>query len=172
MFLIPGAGGGVGTFAVQIARVFEAEVTAVCSTRNMDQARSLGADHVIDYTQEDFTKNGQQYDLILAVNGYHPISAYRRALTPRGIYVMAGGTPAQIFQAMLLGPRLSKTGGKKLGGVSAKTNRKDLMFLKELLEAGKIAPVIDRCYPLSETAEALRYLGQGHARGKIVIKVV
>jgi NADPH:quinone reductase-like Zn-dependent oxidoreductase len=161
----------VGTFAVQIAMVFGAEVTAVCSTRNVDQARSLGADHVIDYNQEDFTKNGQQYDLILAVNGYHPISAYQRALAPRGIYVMAGGTPAQIFQAMLLGPRMSRAGGKKMGGVSAKTNQKDLLFLKELLEAGKIVPVIDRRYPLRETAEALRYLGTGHARGKVVITV-
>ena len=119
--LINGASGGVGTFAVQIAKSFGAEVTAVCSTRNLDQARSLGADHVIDYTKEDFTQNGQQYDLILAANGYHPLSAYKRALTPKGIYVMAGGSMAQIFQAMLLGSWMSKTGGKKMGGVSAKT---------------------------------------------------
>jgi NADPH:quinone reductase-like Zn-dependent oxidoreductase len=170
--LIQGAAGGVGTFAVQIAKMYGAEVTAVCSTRNLEQARSLGADHVIDYTKQDFTRNGQQYDLILAVNGYHPISAYRRALTPRGIYACAGGTPAQIFQGMLLGPRMSKTGGKKMGGVSAKTNKKDLMFLKEILEAGKIVPVIDRCYPLVETAEAMRYLGQGHARAKVIITMV
>ena len=169
--LINGASGGVGTFAVQIAKSFGAEVTAVCSTRNLDQARSLGADHVIDYTQEDFTKSGQQYDLILAANGYHPLSAYKRALTPKGIYVMAGGSMAQIFQAMLLGPWMSKTGGKKMGGVTAKTNQKDLAFLKELLEAGKVDPVIDRRYPLSEAAEALRYLGEGHARGKVVITV-
>jgi NADPH:quinone reductase-like Zn-dependent oxidoreductase len=169
--LIQGAAGGVGTFAVQIAKALGAEVTAVCSTRNLDQARSLGAKHFIDYTQEDFTRNGQQYDLILAVNGYHPITAYRRALTPRGIYVMAGGTMAQIFQAILLGPRLSKTGGKRMVALSAKTNKKDLLFLKELLEAGKILPVIDRCYPLSETAQALRYLGQGHARAKVVITI-
>jgi NADPH:quinone reductase-like Zn-dependent oxidoreductase len=103
----------VGTFAVQIAKAFEAEVTAVCSTRNLDQARSLGADHVIDYTKEDFTQNGQQYDLILAVNGYHPIAAYKRALAPKGIYVMAGGKPPQIFQAMLMGPLMSRSGGKK-----------------------------------------------------------
>lgn len=167
--LIQGAAGGVGTFAVQLAKYFGAEVTAVCSTRNLDQARSIGADHVIDYTKEDFTKNGQPYDLILGVNGYHPISAYRRALTPKGIYVMAGGTPAQIFEAMLLGPWMSKTGGKKMGGVSAKVDQNDLSFLKGLLEAGKIVPVIDRRYPLSETAEALRYLGGGHARGKVVI---
>ena len=169
--LINGASGGVGTFAVQIAKSFGAEVTAVCSTRNVELARSLGADHVIDYTKEDFTQNGQQYDLILAVNGYHPISAYKRALTPTGIYVMAGGYPAQIFQAMLLGPWMSKTGGKKMGGVSAKPSQKDLVFMKELIEAGKVVPVIDKRYPLSETPEALRYLGEGHARGKVVITV-
>ena len=169
--LIQGAAGGVGTFALQIAKAFGAEVTAVCSTQNLDQARALGADHVIDYTQEDFTQNGQQYDLILAVNGYHPLSDYKRVLSPKGIYVMAGGAPAQIFQAMLLGPLMSKSGGKKMGGVSAKTSQKDLIFLKELLEAGKVVPAIDRRYPLSETAEALRYLGSGHARAKIVIMV-
>jgi NADPH:quinone reductase-like Zn-dependent oxidoreductase len=169
--LIHGASGGVGTFAVQIAKSFGADVTAVCSTRNLEQARSLGAEHVIDYTKEDFTQNGQQYDLILAVNGYHPLSAYKRALTPQGIYVMAGGSMAQIFQAMLLGPRNSKTGGKKMGGVSAKPNQEDLAYIKGLLEAGEVAPVIDKRYPLSETAEALRYLGTGHARGKVVITV-
>jgi NADPH:quinone reductase-like Zn-dependent oxidoreductase len=169
--LINGASGGVGTFAVQIAKSFGAEVTAVCSTRNLDQARSLGADHVIDYTKEDFTQSGQQYDLILAANGYHSLSAYKRALTPKGIYVMAGGSMAQIFQAMLMGSLMSETGGKKMGGVSAKRSQKDLVFLKELVEAGKVFPVIDRRYPLSEAAEALRYLGEGHARGKIVITV-
>jgi len=169
--LINGASGGVGTFAVQIAKSFGAEVTAVCSTRNLDQARSLGADHVIDYTKEDFTQNGQQYDLILAANGYRSLSAYKRALTPKGIYVMAGGSMAQIFQAMLMGSWMSETGGKKMGGVSAKRSQKDLAFLKELLEAGKVVAVIDRCYPLSGTAEALRYLGAGHARGKVVITV-
>jgi NADPH:quinone reductase-like Zn-dependent oxidoreductase len=170
--LINGASGGVGTFAVQIAKSFGVEVTAVCSTRNVDQARSLGADHVIDYTKEDFTKNGQQYDLVLAANGYHPLSAYKRALTPKGIYVMAGGTMTQIFQAMLLGSWMSETGGRKMRGVSAKRSQKDLAFLKELLEAGKVVPVIDRRYPLSEAAEALRYLGEGHARGKVVIVVI
>ncbi len=169
--LIQGASGGVGTFAVQIAKSFGAEVTAVCSTRNLDQARSLGADHVIDYTKEDFTQSGQQYDLILAANGYHSLPAYKRALTPKGVYVMAGGSKAQIFEAMLLGSWMSKTGGKKMGGVSAKPNQEDLAFMKGLLEAGKVVPVIDRRYPLSETAEALRYLGEGHARGKIVITV-
>ncbi|MFZ1041908.1 MAG: NAD(P)-dependent alcohol dehydrogenase [Anaerolineales bacterium] len=167
--LINGASGGVGTFAVQIAKYFGAEVTAVCSTDKMDRARALGADHVIDYTQEDFSKNGQQYDLIFAANGYHSLSAYKRALTARGIYVMAGGSMAQIFQAMLLGPRMSETAGRKMGAAMAKLNQKDLTFLKELLEAGKIVPIIDRLYALSETAEALRYLGEGHAKGKVVI---
>ena len=167
--LINGASGGVGTFAVQIAKSFGAEVTAVCSTRNLEMARSIGADHVIDYTKENFTRTGQQYDLIFAANGYHSLAAYKRALTPRGIYVMAGGTMAQIFQAMLMGSWMSETGGKKMGAVMAKRNQKDLAILKELVEAGKVVPVIDRRYPFSEAAEALRYLGQGHARGKVVI---
>ena len=169
--LINGASGGVGTFAVQIAKSFGAQVTAVCSTRNLEQSRSIGADHVIDYTKEDFTKNGRLYDLIFAANGYHSLSAYKRALTPKGIYVMSGGTMAQIFQSMLFGPLMSINGEKKMGGVSAKSNQKDLVFLKELFEAGKLVPVIDRRYPLSETAQALRYLGEGHARGKVVITV-
>ncbi|HSO12493.1 MAG TPA: NAD(P)-dependent alcohol dehydrogenase [Anaerolineales bacterium] len=169
--LINGASGGVGMFAVQIAKSFGAEVTAVCSTRNLDQARSLGADQVIDYNKEDFTKNGQKYDLILAANGYHSLAAYKRALTSKGIYVMAGGFPAQLFQAMLLGPWMSESGGRKLGGVSAKANQKDLVLLKGLLEAGKVVPVIDKRYSLSEVPAALRYLGAGHARGKIVITV-
>jgi NADPH:quinone reductase-like Zn-dependent oxidoreductase len=169
--LIQGAAGGVGTFAVQIAKSFGTEVTAVCSTRNLEQARAIGADHVIDYTREDFTQSGRQYDLILAANGYHPLSEYRRALTPQGTYVMAGGTFKQIFQAMLLGSRYSKKGGQKFGGVSAKQSQEDLIFLKELIEAGKIVPVIDRRFPLNETPEALRHLGTGHARGKIVINV-
>ena len=170
--LINGASGGVGTFAVQLARHFGAEVTAVCSTRNVDQARSLGADHVIDYTKEDFTRSAKQYDLILAVNGYHSLSAYKRTLTPNGSYVMAGGSMAQIFEAMLLGSWRSKTGGRKMGGVSAKPNQEDLTFLKGLLEAGNVVPVIDRRYPLRETADALRYLGEGHARGKVVITMI
>jgi NADPH:quinone reductase-like Zn-dependent oxidoreductase len=169
--LINGASGGVGTFAVQLAKFFGAHVTAVCSTRNQEQARSLGADQVIDYTKHDFTRNGQHYDLILAVNGYHPIAAYKRALTPKGTYVMAGGSPAQIFQAILLGPWMSRNGDKKMGGVSAKPNQKDLAFLKGLVEAGHVAPVIDQSYPLRETAQALRYFGQGHARAKVVIAV-
>lgn len=169
--LINGASGGVGTFAVQIAKAFGAEVTAVVSTRNLDMARSLGADHVIDYTQENFTQNGQRYDLILAANGYHPLSHYQRALSPNGRYVMAGGTGAQIFQAMLLGPLRSRREGQKMGNLLAQPDQKDLMFMKELLEARKVVPVIDRCYPLSETADALRYVGEGHSRGKVVISM-
>ena len=169
--LIQGASGGVGTFALQLAKVFGAEVTAVSSTRNLSQSRSLGADHVIDYTKEDFAQNGQHYDLIFAVNGYHPISAYKRALTPGGIYVMAGGKQAQMFQAMLMGWWISRGGDKKMGVLTAKANQKDLMLIKDLLETGKIVPVIDRKFPLAQTAEALRYLGAGHARGKVVISV-
>ena len=167
--LINGASGGVGTFAVQIAKSFNTEVTAVCSTRNLEQARSIGADHVIDYTKEDFTKNGQQYDLVFAANGYHSLSDYKRALTPKGIYVMAGGTMAQIFQSMLMGSMMSETSGRKMRGVRAKRSQNDLVYIKELFEAGKVKSVIDRRYPLSEAAEALRYLGEGHAQGKIVI---
>jgi len=169
--LINGASGGVGSFAVQIAKAFGAEVTAVCSTRNVDLVRSMGADKVIDYTQENFTQNGQRYDLILAVNGYHPISVYKRALSPQGIYVAAGGSMGQIFQGMLLGPFLSMTGRQKMGNLLAKPSQKDLAFVKELLETGQVVPIIDRCYPLSEVSEALRYLGEGHAKGKIVITV-
>ena len=133
--------------------------------------RSIGADHVIDYTQEDFTTNGQQYDLILAANGNHSIAAYKRALTPQGTYVMSGGAGAQMVQAMLLGPVISLAGSKQMGNVLMKPNMKDLVFMKELLEAGKVAPVIDRRYPLSEAADAIRYLEEGHARGKVVISV-
>ena len=169
--LINGASGGVGSFAVQIAKSFGAEVTAVCSTRNLDLARSLGADYVIDYTQEDFTQNGQQYDLILAANGYHPLSDYRRALSPKGIYVMTGGSTAQMNQAMLQGPWISMTGSKTMGNMLLKPNNNDLVFMKELIEAGKVIPVIDRRYPLSEVPDALRYLAKRHACGKIVITI-
>jgi NADPH:quinone reductase-like Zn-dependent oxidoreductase len=169
--LINGASGGVGTFAVQIAKAFGAEVTAVCSTRNVDAMRSLGADHIIDYKQEDFTQSGQRYDLIIAANGYHPISAYRRALKPEGIYVCTGGTMPQIFQSIILGAFISMTGKKKMGNLMAHPDTQDLAFVSTLIEAGKVLPVIDRCYPLSETAEAMRYLSEGHARGKVVIAV-
>jgi NADPH:quinone reductase-like Zn-dependent oxidoreductase len=169
--LINGAGGGVGTFGMQIAKSFGAEVTGVDSTGKLDMVRSIGADQVIDYTQEDFTTNGQRYDLILAANGYHPISEYRRALSPKGIYVMTGGSMAQMFQAILLGPWISMTGSKKMGALSMELIPKDLVFIKGLLESGKVVPVIDRRYPLKEVPEALRYLDEGHARGKVVITV-
>ena len=169
--LINGASGGVGTFAVQIAKAFGAEVTAVCSTRNLEMAHSIGADHVIDYTKEDFTQNGRQYDLILAANGYHPLSAYRRALTPQGIYVFTGGLPAQIVQSLLLGPLMSKSDGRKMTSVMKRANQKDLLFIRDLLEDGKIRPVIEECYPLSRTAEAFRYCEKGHTRGKVVITI-
>jgi NADPH:quinone reductase-like Zn-dependent oxidoreductase len=167
--LINGASGGVGTFAVQIAKSFGAEVTAVCSTGKMDIARSIGADHVIDYTKEDFTRSGQLYDLILATAGHHSIFDYKRALSPKGIYVFVGGSG--IIQAMTLGPLISKIGNKKMGFFIMKPNKKDLFFVKGLLEAGKVKPVIDRRYPLSEVPEALRYLEEGHAKGKIVITI-
>ncbi|HEU0291460.1 MAG TPA: NAD(P)-dependent alcohol dehydrogenase [Anaerolineales bacterium] len=170
--LIDGASGGVGTYAVQIAKAFGAEVTAVCRTRNLDMVRSIGADHVIDYTREDFTKSEQRYDFIYAVNGYHPILAYRRALNPNGICVVAGGSFSQIIQALLLGPLISKFGNKKIRfqGV-ATTPKEDLLVIKELLEEGKIIPVIDKCYSLNETAEAIKYLIEEHGRGKVVITV-
>ena len=169
--LINGASGGVGTFAVQIAKSFGAEVTAVCSTTKVDMVRSLGADHVIDYTQEDFTRNGQQYDLVLGANGYHPIGAYKRALTPTGTYVMSGGSMVQLFQALLLGPLHSMTGSRKMRNLLAKPSTQDLAFVKGLIETGKVVPVIDRSYPLREVADAIRYLEKGHARGKVVITV-
>jgi NADPH:quinone reductase-like Zn-dependent oxidoreductase len=169
--LINGASGGVGSFAVQIAKAFGAVVTAVTSTRNLSMATAMGADHVIDYTQEDFTKNGQRYDLILAANGYHPISDYRRALSPNGIYVMTGGSGPQLVQVMLQGPWISMTGRQKMGNMMLKPNKSDLVFMKELVETGKVKPVIDQCYPLSEVPAAFRYLGEGHAQGKVVITV-
>ena len=170
--LINGASGGVGTFAVQIAKSYGAEVTAVCSTKNLDNARMMGADHVVDYTQEDATRAGQSYDLIVQVNGYHSILAYRRALSPEGIYVQAGGSRAirSLFEAMLLGGLISVTGKKKMGFMGiAKLNQKDLVFLKELLEARKIKPVIDRRYKLQEAPEAFRYFEEGHVKGKVII---
>ncbi len=171
--LINGAGGSAGTFAVQIAKLFGAEVTGVDSTGKLDMLRSIGADQVIDYTQEDFTKNGQVYDLILDVVTYRSIFDYKRALNPKGIYVMlGGGSWARVIQAMFLGPLISMTGSKKMHVLMYKPNKKeDVDFMKELLEAGKVKPVIDRRYPLSEVAEAFRYLGEGHAQGKVVITV-
>ena len=165
--LINGASGGVGTFAVQIAKSFGVHVTAVCSTRNLDLARSLGADQVIDYTQEDFTQNGQQYDLIFDIVANYSLSACKRALSPKGIYVACAFSPG----AMLLGPWISMTGNKKMVSFVAVPNQKDLNFMKELLETGKVVAVIDRQYTLSEVPEAMRYLDKVHARGKVVITV-
>ncbi len=169
--LINGASGGVGSFSLQLAKAFGAEVTAVCSSGKIDMVRALGADHCIDYTKEDFTKNGQSYDLILGVNGYHPLSDYKHSLTPKGRYVMSGGKMTQLFQVMLLGSWLSEKDGRKMGNYLVKPNQKDLLFMKELIESGKVTPVIDRTYPLTDVADAIRYLEEGHARGKVVITV-
>lgn len=169
--LIQGASGGVGTFAIQIAKALGAEVTAVCSTRNLEIARAIGADHVIDYTKEDFTRNGKQYDLILAVNGYHPISDYLRALKPDGSYVVAGGSMFQLFQAGTRKKSSTDTGGQKIDILKAVQNQQDLFFIKDLLEAGKIQPVIDKTYPLEKTADAFWYFEKEHPRGKVVITI-
>jgi NADPH:quinone reductase-like Zn-dependent oxidoreductase len=168
--LVNGAAGGVGTFALQLARHFGADVTAVCSARNLEQARALGAGRVIDYAREDFAAGGERYDLILGVNGDVPLAVYRRALAPGGTYVMTGGSDRQIFQALLLGPCMSGA-GRRMGAMTARANREDLLFLKGLIEAGRVKPVIDRSHPLAEVADAIRYLEQGHARGKVVITV-
>ncbi|MGX6443927.1 NAD(P)-dependent alcohol dehydrogenase [Neobacillus sp. K501] len=169
--LIHGASGGVGTFAVQIAKALGAEVTAVCSTRNVEIAQSLGADICIDYKKEDFSRNHPRYDLILGVNGYQPMSVYKHALNPNGTFIHVGGAGAQMFQAMTLGPWISMTEKKKVGSFLQRPNQKDLVYLKELVEAGKVKPVLDRCYPLNEVPEAFRYFEEGHAQGKVVITV-
>ncbi|HEX2945910.1 MAG TPA: NAD(P)-dependent alcohol dehydrogenase [Clostridia bacterium] len=168
--LICGAGGGVGTFAVQLAKYFGAEVTAVCGENNVKMIQSLGADYVIDYKQNDFTKRGDLYDLVLAVNGNYSLFSYKRLLKPEGICVMVGGSLSQVLRSLLFGAFLSM-GGRKLRSLLAKPDIKDLEFIMELVATGKVTPVIDRYYPLHETAEAVRYLGEGHARGKVVITV-
>jgi len=165
--LINGASGGVGTFAVQIAKSYGAEVTGVCSTKNTELVRSLGADHVIDYTKEEFTQKEQRYDLILDNVANRPISDYTRALTPDGCYVSVKFNAS----ALILGPLISMTGGKKVSQFIHKPNVKDLVYIKELLEAGKVVPVIGRRYLLSEVAEAFREYGESHPSGKIVITV-
>jgi NADPH:quinone reductase-like Zn-dependent oxidoreductase len=173
--LIIGAAGGVGTFAVQIAKSFGADVTGVCSTRNVDLVRSIGADHVIDYTQEDFTQSGQKYDLILQLAGTRSPSDCRRALTSKGTLLLSSGESSgrwigpigRIIKAIVLSPFVSQ----RLAPFEAKRSREDLQAVKELIEAGKVSPVIDRTYPLSEVPEAIRYLEEGHARGKVVITV-
>ena len=174
--LINGASGGVGTFAVQIAKAFGAHVTAVCSTGNLEQARSLGADQVIDYTKEDFTRSGKRYDLILDVAASGPLSARRRVLEPSGILVGVGSADSRYGMTSLLAGLvetavLSRFGKQKMPFFLAKNSKEDLMVLTELIETEKIRPVIDRTYPLRETAEAIRYLEAGHARAKVVITV-
>jgi NADPH:quinone reductase-like Zn-dependent oxidoreductase len=169
--LINGAGGGMGTFAVQIAKYYGAEVIAVDHTRKLDMLRSIGADHVLDYTQEDFTKIGQCYDIILDTVAKRSIFAYKRVLNPDGLFVMVGGSRSAIFQAAFIGPLISKRSSKHLGlnFWSEPYNKNDMDFLVELFESGKVVPVIDRRCPLGEVPEALRYLEEGQALGKIVI---
>lgn len=169
--MINGASGGVGTYAVQIAKSFGADVTGVCSTRNLDILRSIGADEVIDYTKEDFTKRGQKYDLILAVNGHHPITAYKRCLNANGTFIHIGGSGAQLFQTMTLGSLFSLSGTKKMYSLLQRQNQNDLIYMKELLEAGKVKPVIDKTFKMSEVEEAFKYFEQGHAQGKVVITI-
>jgi NADPH:quinone reductase-like Zn-dependent oxidoreductase len=173
--LIIGAAGGVGSFAVQIAKAFEAHVTGVCSTTKMELVRSIGADDVIDYTRDDFAETGQRYDVILDTAGNRSVSHLRRALAPRGTLVIGGGEGGgrwfggidRQLRASLLSPFV----GQKLGTFIAKPNGEDLVVLKELIEAGKVTPVIDTTYPLSEVPDAIRHLEEGHARGKVVITV-
>jgi NADPH:quinone reductase-like Zn-dependent oxidoreductase len=168
--LINGAAGGVGSFAVQIAKSFGAEVTAVCSTRNQEMVRSIGAAHLIDYTREDFIKNGQRYDLILDAASHHSVSDYKGALNPAGICVVVGGSSmAHMLRVIIAGSWASKIGKKKIGSMMAKPNTNDLVALKVLLESGKVVPVIDRRYTLSQAPEAIRYLEAGHAQGKVII---
>jgi NADPH:quinone reductase-like Zn-dependent oxidoreductase len=175
--LINGASGGVGTFAVQIAKTFGADVTGVCSTRNLDLVRSLGADHVIDYTKEDFSKGAERYDVILDNVGTQPLSGFRRVLKPNGICVMIGGggpnegnwvgPMSRPIKAMLISPFITQ----KIGMMMAQGNKDDLNTMADLMQSGKVKPVIDRTYPLSQIADAIRYLEQGHARGKVIITV-
>lgn len=173
--LIYGAGGGVGTFSVQLAKSFGAEVTAVCGTQNLEMVRTLGADHIIDYTQQKFPVLGKLYDLIIAVNGYHPISTYRKVLARSGTFVLAGASKEHIikamFQVMLLGPLLSLLGNQRFRFFIAKVNQDDLLYLKNLLENGKLTPVIGQQFSLSRTADAIRCLETRHARGKIIVTV-
>jgi NADPH:quinone reductase-like Zn-dependent oxidoreductase len=172
--VIIGASGGVGSFAVQLAKAFGAEVTGVCSTKSIDMVRSIGADHVIDYTQQDFTRSGQRYDLILEMAGNRSLADLRRALTPKGTLVLVGGSGGKWFmgtgrtlRAVLVSPFV----GQRLRSFFSKPRGEDLVVLKELIEAGKLTPVIDRTFPLSETAEAIRYVGERSTQGKTVITV-
>lgn len=169
--LINGAAGGAGSFAVQLAKLYGAEVTGVDNTGKLDFMRSLGADHVIDYTREDFTRNGKQYDLILDVIAHRSIVAYMRALNPNGSYFAVGGSVALFLRMLLLGPLIRRITGKKISVLAVQPNLKDMVYITELCEAGKVVPVIDRRYPLSEVPEALRYLGEGRVKGKVIIIV-
>jgi NADPH:quinone reductase-like Zn-dependent oxidoreductase len=167
--LINGAGGGTGTFAVQLAKLYGAEVTGVDNTGKLDFMRSLGADNVIDYTQEDFTKDGKQYDLILDIVAHRSVFAYKRALRTNGSYFLAGGSVATMLQILLLGPWIRRTTGKKIRILAVRPNTEDVDFVKELIEAGRVMPILDKTYPLSEVPEAISYVGDGRARGKVVI---
>jgi NADPH:quinone reductase-like Zn-dependent oxidoreductase len=166
--LIVGCAGGVGTFAIQLAKYFDSEVTGVCSSRNIQQSKSLGADFVIDYTKADFSKSDKRYDIILGINGNYPLLTYRKCLAPGGIYVMVGGSLSQIFKSLLFGWLLS-FGSKKMSSLSAKANREDMEFLGSLLANGKIKPIIDGKYSLDRTPVAMNYLSQGHSTGKVII---
>lgn len=173
--LINGASGGIGTFAVQYAKSVGAEVTGVCSTRNLDLVRSIGADHVVDYTQEDFTRTGQQYDLLFDTVANRSAADYRRALKPAGICSIAGFTAIRhmVIQVIFLGGRMSRRSDQTIGSMgTARFNQADLLVIQDLLATGKVKPVIDRCYPLSETADAIRYLETKRARGKVIVQIV
>jgi NADPH:quinone reductase-like Zn-dependent oxidoreductase len=169
--LINGAGGSAGSFAIQLAKLYGAEVTGVDNAGKLDFMRSLGADHVVDYTREDFTKSGKQYDLILDLIAHRSVFACQRALRPNGTYFLVGGSVSVIFQILLMGPWITKSTTKRISILAVPQNRKDLISIKELCEAGKIVPIIDRRYSLSEVPEALRYVGEGRAKGKVVIVV-
>jgi len=169
--LIYGASGGVGTFAVQLAKSLGAEVTGVCSTRNVEILRFIGADHVINYQKENFSQSQEKYDLILGVNGGQPLSVYKKALNPHGFFLHVGGSGEQLFQTMLQAPWTSIIGKKKVGNMLQRANKNDLIYVKELLEAGSVKPVIDRKYKLSEIADAFNYFSEGHAQGKVVITI-
>ena len=169
--LINGAGGSAGSFAIQLAKLQGAEVTGVDNSHKLDFMRTLGADHVIDYTQENFTKNGKQYDLILDMIAHRSAFAYQRALKPNGTYFFTGGSVGALFQILILGPLIRRTAQKNIRLLTVPQNRKDLVSITELCEAGKVAPVIDRVYAFNEVPDAFRYILQGQAKGKIVITV-
>ena len=169
--LINGAGGGAGSFAIQFAKLYGAEVTGVDNTGKLDFMRSLGADHVIDYTRDDYTKNGRHYDLIIDVVAHRSVFAYKRALSPKGKYYCVGGSVARLIEVLVMGSLVSKTTGKSIGVLVVKPNARDLAYIAGLCTAGEITPTIDKCYPLSEVSDALRYLGENRAKGKVIINI-